>query len=106
MEIARAADCRAALGLPGGQLIANPIPETDEIPRDRIMPVVEAALKAAQLDNIAAKSVTPYLLQKIYDLTNGQSLEANVALVLNNARLAAQIAVAHCALDAEKNAGS
>ncbi len=91
-QIAAAARMRAALGLSGGQLIANPIPEADEIPRSEIMPVIEKALADAQARNIAAKSVTPFLLHRIFELTDGRSLTANIALVLNNARLAARIA--------------
>jgi pseudouridine-5'-phosphate glycosidase len=83
---------RVRLGLPGGQLIANPIPTDAEIPREEILPVIEQALEEAQAQGIAAKSVTPFLLQRIYELTAGRSLEANIALVLNNARLAADIA--------------
>jgi pseudouridine-5'-phosphate glycosidase len=91
-EIARAHVMRAALGLPGGQLIANPIPQADEIPLSRIGPVIEQALAEAEAQGIAAKSVTPFLLSRIFELTEGHSLEANIALVLNNARLGAQIA--------------
>lgn len=91
-EIARAAKTRADMGLSGGQLVANPIPTQDEIPRDQIMPVVEQALSDAARDGIAAKAVTPYLLSRIFDLTEGASLRANIALVMNNARLAAAIA--------------
>lgn len=91
-EIAAAARMRAALGLPGGQLVANPIPVAAEIPRAEIMPHVEAALAEAAARGIAAKAVTPFLLQRIYELTGGRSLEANIALVLNNARLGAAIA--------------
>ncbi|PLL13711.1 pseudouridine-5-phosphate glycosidase [Tabrizicola sp. TH137] len=91
-EIAAAARMRAALGLPGGQLVANPIPAAAEIPRAEIMPVVETALAEAAARGIAAKAVTPFLLQRIFELTGGRSLEANIALVLNNARLAAAIA--------------
>jgi pseudouridine-5'-phosphate glycosidase len=91
-EIARAHVMRAALGLPGGQLIANPIPQADEIPLSRIGPVIEQALAEAEAQGIAAKSVTPFLLSRIFELTEGRSLEANIALVLNNARLGAQIA--------------
>ena len=97
-QIAAAADMRAALGLPGGQLIANPIPERDEIPREEITPVIEQALRDAAARNIAAKSVTPFLLGRIFELTEGRSLASNIALVLNNARLAAQIATAMAAM--------
>lgn len=93
-EVAAAARMRAALGLPGGQLVANPIPHRAEIARAEIMPVVEAALAEAESRRIAAKAVTPFLLQRIFELTDGRSLEANIALVLNNARLGAAIAVA------------
>lgn len=91
-EIARAHKMRGALGLPGGQLIANPIPVDAEIPRAEMEPVIERALKDAATHGIAGKSVTPYLLQRIFELTEGRSLTANIALVLNNAALAAQIA--------------
>ena len=91
-EIAAAQRMRVRLGLPGGQLVANPIPGTDEIPNDVITPVIEAALADAARQKIAAKAVTPFLLQRIYELTAGRSLGANIALVLNNARLAADIA--------------
>ncbi len=93
-QIAAAARVRAALGLPGGQLVANPIPAEAEIAREVIGPVIEAALAEAQAQGIAAKAVTPFLLQRIFELTEGRSLAANIALVLNNARLGAAIAVA------------
>ncbi|PID36924.1 MAG: pseudouridine-5-phosphate glycosidase [Rhodobacterales bacterium] len=92
VEIARAADMRAALGLPGGQLVANPIPAESEIAREVLAPVIEAALAAAEAQGIGGKAVTPFLLDHIYHATNGASLTANIALVKNNARLAAQIA--------------
>lgn len=93
-EIAAAMEIRAAMGLKGGQLVANPIPESDEIPREVIMPYVETALKEAEEKGISAKEVTPFLLQRMFELTEGRSLTANIALVRNNARLAAQIASA------------
>jgi pseudouridylate synthase len=91
-SIARAHLMRRALGLPGGQLVANPIPVDAEIPRSEIVPVIETALAEAARQGIAAKSVTPFLLDRIFTLTAGRSLAANIALVLNNARLAAAIA--------------
>lgn len=91
-EIAAAHRARAALGLKGGQLVVNPIPAEAEIPRAEILPVVEAALAEAAAQNISAKAVTPFLLSRIFEATEGRSLEANIALVLNNARLAAAIA--------------
>jgi pseudouridylate synthase len=92
--IAAAQQLRASLGLSGGQLIANPIPKDAEIPRSTIVPAIEAALREAATRGIAAKAVTPFLLQRIYELTEGRSLNANIALVLNNARLGAAIASA------------
>jgi pseudouridine-5'-phosphate glycosidase len=91
-DIAAAHRLRGILGLPGGQLVANPIPVADEIKLDVIGPVIEAALAEAEAHGIAAKAVTPFLLNRIFELTEGRSLAANIALVLNNARLAAAIA--------------
>jgi pseudouridine-5'-phosphate glycosidase len=91
-EIAAAHRMRTALGLPGGQLVANPIPAEAEIPADVLAPHISKALAEAEAQGIAAKAVTPFLLQRIFELTHGASLEANIALVLNNARLGAQIA--------------
>ena len=91
-EIAKAHHMRAQLGLSGGQLIANPIPKEDEIPRDVLTPLIEKAIREAEAKAITAKEVTPFLLKTILDLTNGKSLVANKALVRKNARLAAEIA--------------
>ncbi len=91
-DIAAAHLLRGQLGLPGGQLVANPIPAGDEIARGEITPHIEAALSEAAARGIAAKAVTPFLLQRIFELTAGRSLHANIALVLNNARLASEIA--------------
>jgi pseudouridylate synthase len=88
---------RAALGLAGGQLIANPIPEADEIPSETLAPVIAAALAEATAKGISGKAVTPFLLDRVLAATDGRSLTANIALVLNNARLAARIAVAMAA---------
>ncbi|WP_372837797.1 pseudouridine-5'-phosphate glycosidase [Phaeovulum sp.] len=91
-EIAAAHKMRAALGLPGGQLVANPIPPEAEIARAEISPVIERALAEAAAAGIGAKAVTPFLLERLFELTDGHSLTANIALVLANARLAAAIA--------------
>lgn len=91
--IARAQIMRAQLGLPGGQLIANPIPTADEIPADIMAPHIERALSEATAQGIHAKAVTPFLLQRIFELTEGRSLVANIALVRNNAALASKIAL-------------
>lgn len=93
-QIAAAAAMRARLGLAGGQLVANPIPEAAEITQSEILPVILKALDEAEVQAVAAKAVTPFLLQRIFELTEGRSLTSNIALVLNNARLAAEIAIA------------
>lgn len=93
-DIAASAAMRARLGLSGGQLVANPIPEADEIPAETLAPIIAQAQFEADAGGISGKDVTPFLLQRIFDLTGGRSLTANIALVLNNARLAAAIACA------------
>ena len=93
-EIAKAQLMRSAMGLSGGQLIANPIPKDAEIPADELAPIIAQALEEAESGGINAKAVTPFLLGRIFELTEGRSLTANIALVRNNARLAAQIAIA------------
>jgi pseudouridine-5'-phosphate glycosidase len=85
---------REQLGIDGGMLIANPVPEADEIPREEMEIYIERALDSAERDEISGKAVTPYLLGTIFDITEGRSLKTNIALVENNARLAAEIAVA------------
>jgi pseudouridine-5'-phosphate glycosidase len=96
--IARAHRMRRRLGLPGGQLVANPVPAADEIPAAAMAPHVAAALDAAAAERVAAKAVTPFLLERIGAATGGAALAANIALVRANARLAARIAVALAAL--------
>lgn len=93
-SIARAHRMRRALGVPGGQLIANPIPAEAEIASTVLAPIIRQAQNDADANQISGKSVTPFLLQRIFELTQGRSLTANIALVRNNALLAAQIAQA------------
>ncbi len=90
--IARFQRMRTGLGIVGGMLIANPVPEQDEIPAARMQAYIDAAQAAAQENGVSGKAVTPFLLQKILELTDGASLKTNIALVENNARLAAKIA--------------
>lgn len=91
-EIARFAIAKRDLDLTGGTLVVNPIPEADEIPSGEMSRHIEAAVADAQQAGVSGKAVTPWLLDRILQLTGGKSLEANVALVKNNARLAARIA--------------
>ncbi|MEO9339087.1 pseudouridine-5'-phosphate glycosidase [Mesorhizobium sp. SB112] len=83
---------RAALGIKGGMLITNPVPEASEIVPEIMAEHIAKAQKAADEQKISGKAVTPFLLAKILELTNGESLKTNIALVENNARLAAKIA--------------
>ena len=92
--IARFQSVREAMGIDGGMLIANPVPQQDEILRDEMEGFIAEAIRQSEQDGIGGKAVTPYLLSKIFDLTDGRSLKTNIALVENNARLAARIAVA------------
>jgi len=85
------------LGLPGAVVVANPIPEADEIPAAEIEPVIAAALAEAERLGICGKDVTPFLLGEIVKATKGRSLRANIALVKNNAKVGAEIAVAYAA---------
>ncbi len=85
---------REQLGIEGGMLVANPVPEADEIPREEMEIYINRAISHAERDEVTGKEVTPYLLGDIFRLTDGRSLETNIALVRNNAQLAAEIAVA------------
>ncbi len=100
-EIAAAMQAKWQLGLGGGLVVANPIPEAHALPRERIDAAIEQALAEAQAQHIAGKAATPFLLQRVNELTGGVSLAANIQLVLNNARLAAAIAVAYAGLAAQ-----
>lgn len=91
-EIARFLRVKAELDIAGGMLIANPIPAADEIPADEMRGYIERAVEEAKRARVTGKAVTPWLLDRILQLTGGRSLTANVALVKNNARLAARIA--------------
>ncbi|MDC9822162.1 pseudouridine-5'-phosphate glycosidase [Devosia sp. ZB163] len=81
------------LGL-GGVLVANPIPASHALDRDMIEARIDQAIKGAEAEGVSRKDLTPFLLKRIFELTDGKSLVANIALVENNARVAAQIAVA------------
>lgn len=93
-EIAAAFRMRFNLGVPGGQLIANPVPESAQIAAKDIEPIIAQAIAEAEAQHISAKNVTPFLLQCIFELTNGASLNTNIALIKNNAKLAAELAIA------------
>jgi len=94
-DVAALMKAKWKLGLTGGVVVANPIPADFEIPAHEIEPVIQRALADAKQQHIMGKQTTPFLLKAIADATAGKSLTANIALVENNARLAAQIAKAY-----------
>lgn len=91
--IARALHVKWAMSLKGGMVIANPIPEAYAMPRAAIDAAIEQALAEAQAQNIGGKESTPFLLARVCDITGGDSLAANIQLVLNNARLASAVGI-------------
>lgn len=93
-ELAAVFQAKTDCGLKGGMLVTNPIPEEFSMPKEVIDQAIEQALSEMEAAGIHGKQCTPFLLAKVKDLTGGDSLEANIQLVLNNARLAAQTAKA------------
>jgi pseudouridine-5'-phosphate glycosidase len=85
------------LGLPSGLVIANPVPAADEIPAEVIGKHIDQALADAEARDIHGKDITPFLLARIVELTGGDSLAANIALVRDNAAFGAQMAASHAA---------
>lgn len=83
------------LGIKGGLILTNPIPKEYSLDYNEIERTIEKAIKYAQKNKVMGKDVTPYLLKKINDLSGGKSLEANIKLVYNNAKVAAKIAKAY-----------
>ena len=82
-------------------MVANPVPADDEIPAAEMARHIEEALEEAARARVSGKAVTPFLLARILQTTEGRSLAANVALVRNNAAVAARIAGARCSVDAD-----
>lgn len=93
-EVAALVRTKEELGLHGGVLVANPIPSADALPADEMEKIIASAIADSKKDGISGKETTPYLLKHIVEMTEGKSLEANIALVYNNAKVGAQIAVA------------
>ena len=96
--LARLMKTKWAMGLRGGIVVANPIPEQYEIPAYEIMPVIEKAVAEAREEKVEGREVTPFLLARLARATGGRSLAANIELVKNNALIAARIAKAHAEL--------
>ncbi|MBK9256398.1 MAG: pseudouridine-5'-phosphate glycosidase [Saprospiraceae bacterium] len=95
-EIAGFLNLKWNLPISGGVLIANPIPEEADMNNDFIEEVIKFALKDAELIQITGKEVTPFLLSRMVDVTEGKSLLSNIELVVNNAKLAGKIAKMFC----------
>ncbi|HTW20163.1 MAG TPA: pseudouridine-5'-phosphate glycosidase [Mycobacteriales bacterium] len=96
-EVAAVMAAKWELGIDGGIVVANPIPEADEVPAETIDRIIAQAIKDMDERGIHGKDATPYLLGRIVELTRGASLTANIALVNNNARLGAEIVRAYAA---------
>lgn len=92
-DIAEVINMKYELGLDGGMLIACPIPEADEIPYEKMDKVIVQALSECREKGVTGKRITPFLLDRVKQLTDGNSLEANIRLVLNNADIGSKIAV-------------
>ena len=91
-EIAELLNVKWSIGLDGGAIIANPIPEEFAMDKAVIDAAISQALAEAQAEGIKGKKVTPFMLEKVMELTGGESLESNIKLVLNNAKVASWIA--------------
>ncbi|MCO4328680.1 pseudouridine-5'-phosphate glycosidase [Staphylococcus hyicus] len=94
-DIASICKVKHDLELDGGMVIANPVPEKDQLDKDYIDAIINAAIKEADQKGIRGKDATPFLLSKIVEKTEGQSLATNIKLVENNAAVGAQIAVSY-----------
>ena len=92
-ELVQFIRARQSLGLAGGVLIANPVPAAHEIPSDTMQDFIGQAVQEAESQGITGKAVTPWLLGRIVELSDGASLDCNRALIINNARLAAEFSV-------------
>jgi pseudouridine-5'-phosphate glycosidase len=92
-ELAALLAAHRRLRLPGGILIANPVPEEHALPADEMESIIAQATAEAAVRAVSQKAVTPFLLARIVELTGGRSLAANIALIRNNSRLAARVAV-------------
>ncbi len=98
-EIAKLLKAKWEMGLRGGAVVANPVPEEHQLDADVMQRAISEALAEAERQGIQGKAITPFLLAKIENLTGGKSLEANIELVLSNARLGGEIAGALAALE-------
>lgn len=97
-ELAQVFKAQKDLSLGGGLLVTNPIPEEYSMDPNVINPAIDEAIRQCEANGVHGKAATPFLLAKVKELTGGDSLESNIQLVFNNARLAAKTAAAYCKL--------
>ncbi|MDP6993027.1 MAG: pseudouridine-5'-phosphate glycosidase [Woeseiaceae bacterium] len=95
-EVAAALRSKVSLGLDGAILVTNPVPEEHALEASAVNRLIDEAITAMNAAGVTGKETTPYLLARVAELSAGKSLDANIALVINNARVAAQIACAYC----------
>ncbi len=98
-ELAKALYTQRQLGLKGGMLVTNPIPEEYSMPKEVIDAAIDQAIRESREQGVKGKETTPFLLARVAELTGGESLASNIELVLNNARLAARTAAEYCKLE-------
>ena len=98
-EVAAAFYAQRQMGLKGGMLVANPIPEEYAMDADVINAAINQAIAESKEQGIQGKATTPFLLARVKDLTGGNSLESNIQLVFNNARVASRTAAALAAMN-------
>ncbi len=97
-EVAKLMHSKWSMGLGGGLIIANPVPAEFQMDKKTIDAAIELALSEAEQQGIKGKEVTPFLLAQVKDITGGDSLDSNIQLVYNNARLAAELAIAYATI--------
>ncbi len=98
LKVAELMKVKWDLGLEGGIIIANPVTSVHEVPHEKVNQAIETALNDSINQKISGKEVTPFLLSKVKKLTNDENLQTNIALIQNNAILAAKIAIEYCNL--------
>jgi pseudouridine-5'-phosphate glycosidase len=101
-EVVRLARAHWGLGMKSAVLVCQPLSEQEEIPQEKVKRAIQQARREARAQGVRGQALTPFLLGRLSELTGGESLRANLALLLNNARLAAQIAVAFHTAENEK----
>ena len=91
-EVAEIVRARRRLNLPGATLVTVPVPEDAALAREAIEPIIERSLREAETNGLRSGEITPFLLRRIQEITDGDALRANLALLENNTRVAAEIA--------------